>query len=186
MVIEMNTDNNPEDPHGFDPEMVQIEQDLLEFLVDGMVNTSGRDEILSRVMVFFFTRKELTQQELQRLTKYSAGTISKIVRQLMEMKIIHKDFIPKTHQHIYKMDELPYGSPAYIMGTGKMMGRMREELQNMQLVLDTHKEEMKDLAGFTKVYSTMDELNRLMTGIPRFMKILETELEEYMKNYIDS
>jgi len=176
----MTQNNNKQDPHGFDPEIVQIERDLMNFLVDGMVNVSGRDPILSTVMAIFYTRKELTQQDLQILTKFSAGTISKTVRQLIDMKTITKDIIPGTHKHIYKMEKLPYGSPSYIMSTGQMIGGMTDDLKNMKEVLDKHKEDMKVIEGFEKVYSIVSQLNGVLTSVPKFMKILEKELEEYM------
>ena len=177
----MNSNSKNQDPHGFDQEIVQIEQDLLDFLIDGMVNISGRDPILSTVMAIFYTRKELTQKELQILTKYSAGTISKTVRQLIDMKTITKDIIPGTHKHIYKMEKLPYGSPSYIMNAGQMMSGMTDELKNMKETLDKYKEEMKDLEGFGKVYSIVSQINMVLTTVPKFMKILEKELAEYIE-----
>jgi hypothetical protein len=102
------------------------------------------------------------------------------------MKVIIEDFIPGTHQHIYIMEELPYGSPSYIMNTGKIMGGMIEELKNLQGILDKYKETMKDLEGFNRVYSIITQLNGIMTRIPQFMKILGSELEDYMKKYITS
>jgi DNA-binding transcriptional regulator GbsR (MarR family) len=176
----MTSDTNQQDPHGFDPDIVHIERDLMDFLVDGMVNVSGRDPIVSKVMTVFYTRKELTQQDLQILTNYSAGTISKTVRQLIEMNIITKDIIPGTHKHIYKMEKLPYGSPSYIMSAGQMMEGMTDELKKMEEILEKYREEMKDLEGFDKVFSIISQLNGVMTRVPRFLKILEKELEEYL------
>ena len=182
MTSETNqTHTDQQDPHDFDPDIVQIERDLMDFLIDGMVNVSGRDPIVSRVMTVFYTRKELTQQDLQKLTNYSAGTISKTVRQLINMKIITKEILPGTHKHIYKMEKLPYGSPAYIMNAGQLMEGMTDDLKNMGEILEKYREEMKDLEGFNQVSSIISQLNRIMTSVPRFMKILETELEAYIK-----
>ena len=160
----MTTDTNRSkttkpDPHGFDTEIVEIEKELLDFLVDGMVNVSGRDSIVSRVMTVFYTRKELTQQDLQILTKFSAGTISKTVRQLIDMKTITKNIIPGTHKHIYRMDKLPYGSPSYIMSAGQMIEGMTGELKKMGEILETYREEMKDLEGFEPISSIISQLN---------------------------
>ena len=178
----MNLNTNYQDPHGFDQEIVKIERDLMDFLIDGMVNVSGRDPFLSTTMVIFYTRKELTQQDLQILTNYSAGTISKTVRQLIDMKIITKNIIPGTHKHIYKMEKLPYGSPSYIMNVGQMMSGITDEIKNMKESLDNYKDEMKDLERFTKVYSLVSQLNGVLSSVPKFMKILEDDLEGYLKN----
>jgi DNA-binding transcriptional regulator GbsR (MarR family) len=179
----MNSDIKYQDPQGFDPEIIQIERDLIDFLVDRMVNVSRRDPIVSKVMTIFYTRKELTQQELQILTNYSAGTISKTVRQLIDMKMITRNIIPGTHKHIYKMEKLPYGSPSYIMNAGQMMIGMTDEIKSMKEILDKNKEEMKDLEGFEKVYSIISQLSMILTTVPKFMKILENELDEYIKKF---
>lgn len=177
----MNSKIIQQDPHDFHPEIVQIEKDLLNFLEDGMVNVSGRDPIVSKVMSTFYTRKNLTQQDLQKLTKYSAGTISKTVRQLIDMKVIIKELIPGTHKHIYRMEKLPYGSPAYIFSSGQMIEGVSDELKEILNKLEENKENMDDLDGFDRVYSIASQLSTLMTSVPKFMAILEKELEEYMR-----
>jgi DNA-binding transcriptional regulator GbsR (MarR family) len=182
----MHSNLNNLDPQGFDKEIIELEKELLDFLVNMMINSSGRDPILSRVMTFFFTRKMLTQQDLQILTNFSAGTISKTVRQLKDMKIITQKMIPGTHKHIYIMEKLPYGSPSYLMNTEQMMGGKFDDLQKMKDTLDNYKEKMQELEGFDKVYSIISQLLGIMTTVPRFMKILEKELEEYMKEFKNS
>ena len=169
----MRSNPNNNDPQGFDKEIIEIEKEILDFLVNVMINASGRDPILSKVMTFFFTRKVLTQQDLQVLTNFSAGTISKTVRQLKDMKIITQEMIPGTHKHIYIMEKLPYGSPSYIMNTEQMMGGMFDDLQKMKNTLDSYKEKMQELEGFDKVYSIISQLLGIMTTVPQFMKILE-------------
>ena len=178
----MNQDNY-QDPHGFDDQIIEIEKDLLDFFVNTMVEVSGRDPILSKVMTLFFTRKSLTQGELQVLTEFSAGTISKTVRRLKDMKIITQDMIPGTHKHIYKMEKLPYASPSYIMNAEKLMGGIVDELKEMKRILDKCKEEMKDIDGFDHVYSIITQFIGIMTTVPQFIGILEKELEEYMEKY---
>jgi len=96
------------------------------------------------------------------------------------MKVITKEIIPGTHKHIYKMEKLPYGSPSYIINAGQMIGGMTDELKNMMKILDKYKEEMKDLEGFEKIYSIVSQLNGVLTRVPKFMKILENELEVYI------
>lgn len=102
------------------------------------------------------------------------------------MKIITQKMIPGTHKHIYIMEKLPYGSPSYLMNTEQMMGGMFDDLQEMKKKLDNNKEKMQELKGFDKVYSIISQLIGIMTTVPRFMKILEKELEEYMKKFSNS
>lgn len=51
----------------------------------------------------------------------------------------------------------------------------------MMEFLDNYTGDMKDLEGFDKVFSIISQINGIMKTVPHFMKILEKELEEYIK-----
>ena len=133
------------DPHGFDPEIREIEKEIVEFFATKGSEFTGRHPIVATVMTYFYIRKELTQHDLQVLTGYSAGTISKSVRQLVKMNIIIKETIPGTHTHIYKMENLPFISPRYFLRTENVMDKKIAELKEMKNTLDEHSDKMKKL-----------------------------------------
>jgi len=81
----MNKDKNSQDPNGFAPEIVAIEQEIVEFFAAKSAEYTGRNPIIAKVMTYFCARRKLTQHDLQILTGYSAGTISKSVHQLLEI-----------------------------------------------------------------------------------------------------
>lgn len=169
--------------HNFPTEILKIEEDLLNFLVDSMINYSGRDPILSKTMVYFFTRNALTQKELQILTGFSAGTISKTIHQLMEMNLVQKEFIEKTHKHIYAMDELPYANPSYLLNVESLMGGISVKLENIKKKLDKIREFKDELDGFEKVDSISTQIMTVIKMVPQFVEILKIELEDYLKQY---
>jgi len=169
------------DPHGFDPEIREIERQIVEFFSAKSSVFTGRHPIVSTVMTYFYTRKILTQRDLQILTGFSAGTISKSVRQLLEMNVIIKETIPGTHKHIYKMEKLPFISPRYFLRTESLMEEKIRELKEMKKTLDDNSEEMKNFKAYQQIYATVTQLLNLLPSISVFMEKLEEELKKQKK-----
>ena len=174
----MTTKNKLQDPHGFDPEIREIEQEIIEFFATKSVEFTGRHPIISRVMTYFYIRKNLTQKDLQILTGFSAGTISKAVRKLIEMNMITKETIKGTHKHIYKMEQLPVISPRYFLRTESLMEEKIRELEKMKKTLDANAEEIKNFETYQKSYATVTQLLKLLPSISVFIEKIEKELEK--------
>ncbi len=177
----MASNKTPQDPHGFDPEIRQIEQQIVEFFAEKSPEFTGRHPIIATVMAYFDIRRSLTQQDLRKLTGFSAGTISKSVRQLVDMNVVTKETIPGTHKHVYRMEKLPFTSARYFGGTGKLLEEMEKELKEMKETLDTHAEEMKDLEGYRKIYTTITQLLELISTAPLFMALIDEEIGKFTK-----
>jgi DNA-binding transcriptional regulator GbsR (MarR family) len=178
----MNSDNILQDTPKFDPEIRAIEKEIVKFFATKASEFTGRHPITSKVMTYFYIRKMLTQRDLQILTGFSAGTISKAVRQLLKMNIITKETIPNTHKHIYKMEKLPFISPRYFLMTESVMDDRIEELEEMKKTLDDHREEMKTFETYHKSYEIVTQLLRLLPTISIFLENIEEELEERKTN----
>jgi len=118
---------------------------------------------------------------LQKLTGFSAGTISKSVRQLVDMNVITKETIPSTHKHIYKMEKLPFTSARYFLRTEKLLEEMEKELKEMKDTLDTHADKMKDLKGYQKIYTIITQLLELISTTPMFMTLIDEEIGKLIK-----
>jgi DNA-binding transcriptional regulator GbsR (MarR family) len=174
----MSADKKLKDTLKFDPEIRVIEKELVEFFAAKASEFTGRHPITSKVMTYFYVRKELTQNDLQVLTGFSAGTISKAVRKLLQMNIITKEVIPGTHKHIYRMEKLPFVSPRYFLMTESFMDDIIRELENMKKTLDENKEEMKKLESYHKSYETVTQLLRLLPTIHVFLETIEEELKK--------
>lgn len=177
----MTVEKNLQDPHGFDPDIREIEREIVEFFAAKSSEFTGRHPIVSTVMTYFYTRKNLTQRDLQILTGFSAGTISKAVRQLLEMNVITKETIPGTHKHIYKMEKLPFISPRYFLRTESLMEEKIRELEEIQKTLDDNAEEMKNCEAHQQIYATVTQLLNLLPSISVFMEKLEEELKKTTK-----
>jgi DNA-binding transcriptional regulator GbsR (MarR family) len=174
----MKSSNRLQDTPNFDPEIRAIEQEIVEFFATKGSQFTGRHLITSKVMIYFYVRKKLTQLDLQILTGFSAGTISKTVRQLLKMNIIAKETIPGTHKHIYTMEKLPFISPRYFLLTESLMGDKIRELEEMKKTLDENREEMKKFETYHKSYETVTQLLKLLPTIHNFLENIEEELKK--------
>lgn len=172
----MTSNKASQDPHGFDPEIRQIEQEIVEFFAEKDPEYTGRHPIIATIMAYFYTRRNLTQRDLQNLTGFSAGTISKSVRHLVDMNLITKEIIPGTHTHIYKMEKFPFSSPRVFLRTGKLIEELEKDLKEMKGTLDAHAREMKRLNGYQRIYTIITQLLGLISGVPMFMALIEEEL----------
>ena len=170
-----------QDPHGFDPEIRQIEQEIVEFFAETDPEFSGRHPIIVTVMAYFFIRKNLTQRDLQNLTGFSAGTISKSVRQLVDINIITKEVIPGTHEHIYKMEELPFMSARIFLRTTKLLEELQEELKKTKDTLDTHAKEMQNLNGYQRIYTITTQLMKIISPSQMMVTFIEKALKKLTK-----
>jgi DNA-binding transcriptional regulator GbsR (MarR family) len=166
---------------GFEPEIRRIEQEIIRFFAEKTPEYTGRHPIISAVMAYFYIHRNLTQRDLQKLTGFSAGAISKAVRQLVDMNVITREMIPGTHTHIYKMETLPFRSPSYFLQTEKTLEKLHKELKEMKDILDAHGDEMRDLEGYQRVYVIITQLLELISSVPRFMALIEEELDKFIE-----
>ena len=170
-----------QDPHGFDPEIREIEQEVVEFFAEKSLEFIGRHPIIATVLTYFDVRRRLTQQDLQDLTGFSAGTISRSVRQLVDMNVITRETIPGTHKHIYIMEKLPFTSARYLFRAERLFEEMEKELKEMKDMLDTHAEEMKDLKVYQKIYTTITKLLEVISTMPTFIALIDEEIGKFTK-----
>jgi DNA-binding transcriptional regulator GbsR (MarR family) len=165
----------------FDPEVRRIEQEIVGFFAEKASEYTGRHPIVSSVMAYFYIRRSLTQWDLKNLTGFSAGAISKAVRQLVDINMITREVIPGTHMHIYRMETLPFRSPSYFLQTENTLEKRHKELKKMKETLDTYSEEMRRLEGYQRVYGVVTQLLGLISRVPRFMALIEEELNAFLK-----
>ena len=72
----------------------------------------------SMIYAYFYTRRQLTQKQLQELTSLSAGSISETVNQLLLMNMIEAHKQPGTKEKIY---EIKGFGPEFVESASKMI-----------------------------------------------------------------
>ncbi len=165
----------------FDPEIRRIEQEIVDFFAEKASEHTGRHPIVSMVMAYFYIRRSLTQRDLRSLTGFSAGAISKAVRQLVDINMITREMIPGTHTHRYKMEMLPFRSPSYFLQTEKTLEIAHKELVELKKSLDAYGDVMRDVEVYQKVYAVVAHLLEQISKVPLFMTLIEEELEKFVK-----
>ena len=151
------------------------------FFAEKASEYTGRHPIVSTVMAYFYIRRSLTQRDLKNLTGFSAGAISKAVRQLVDINMITREVIPGTHMHIYRMKTLPFRSPSYFLQTEITLEKRHKELKEMKETLDAYGDKMRCLDSYQRIYGVVTQLLGLISGVPRFMALIEEELNAFLK-----
>jgi hypothetical protein len=150
------------------------------FFAEKLLNT-GRHSKAFVVMSYFHIRRSLTRRDLRKLTSFSAGAISKAVRQLVDMNVITREVILGTQTHIYKMETLPFRSPSYFLQTEQILEKLPKELNEIKGKLGAHGGEMWDQEGHQKAYVFVTYLLELISSVPRFMALIEEELDKFIQ-----
>ncbi len=161
----------------FNPEIREIEKEIVDFFADKGAEFVGRHPHVSAVMVYFYIRKKLTQKDLRALTALSAGSISKAVRQLVKMNMVSQETIPGTHTKIYCMENLPFVSPRFFFATGKFIGKVEKKLKDMKTTLENNSKEMKVIEGYDRIYNTITQILNLLPLTEAFLAKLEEQIK---------
>jgi DNA-binding transcriptional regulator GbsR (MarR family) len=100
MIDRKNNGNILVENHIFEGKIKEFEDILIEFVMD-----SGRaksvDLNVQLILGYIGIHKSLTQKQLKDLTKLSAGTISKKLRDILALGIVRKEKIPKSNEFLY-------------------------------------------------------------------------------------
>jgi len=91
--------------------------------------------------------------------------------------MVTKEVIPGTHEHIYKMEELPFMSARIFLRTIKLLEELEEELKKTKDTLDTHAEEMQNLNGYQRIYTITTQLLRIIPPSQMIVTLIEKELK---------
>ena len=151
----MNTKNARDDLKGFDPEIRQIEKDIVTFFKEKGAEYGGKDPMFMAILAYFYVREKLTQQDLQDLSGFSAGTVSKILRQLAQINLINKRTIPGTHKQLYTMEQPSVVLSQFYLPARRILLKSEEELKQMKADLIAHAPEMRNIKGYSEVLSTI-------------------------------
>ena len=172
------------DPHSFDPEIREIEREIYDFFVNGLVTYSGRDLVFAKIIPYFFTRQTITQSELRKLTGLSAGAVSETLSKFLDMKIISKSSIGGKYH--YTMDGISFGKSEYVANIEDNYGSIINELLQIGEEINQDEENLKHLDGFaeakTLTFQLLAILERVIPSLIAFEQALSQQLINARKN----
>ena len=163
----------------FDPEIRQMEKDIVTFFKEKGAEFGGKDPIFMTILAYFYIREKLTQQDLRDLTGFSAGTVSKVIRQLVQFNLITKGTIPGTHKHLYTMEQLPVAFSQFYLPASRILSKSENELKQMKGELIGHAQEMQNIKGFNEVLAAV---TLLLQSVPLALAIFAEIINEAEKH----
>ncbi|MFW9988793.1 MAG: hypothetical protein ACFFC3_09075 [Candidatus Odinarchaeota archaeon] len=149
----------------FDPEIKQIEDDLLEFFMYESAY-STLSEFTLMIYTLFLTRKVLTQERIRELTGLSLGKVSQVVNALIKSGLIkkvdkdlHQDIIPEEikRQTIYSMLSIKEAFFTSGIISLEEMLKWEDKFQQIKSELTNNKKSLEKLRGYTQVLNYIDK-----------------------------
>jgi len=163
----------------FDPEIRRMEKDIVTFFREKGAEFGGKDPIFMTILAYFYIREKLTQQDLRDLTGFSAGTVSKVIRQLLQFNLITKATIPGTHKHLYAMEQLPVAFSQFYLPASRVLSKSENELKQMKEELTVHAQEMQSIKGFNEVLAAV---SLMLRSVPLALAIFAGIIKEAEKH----
>ncbi|MCW4052302.1 MAG: MarR family transcriptional regulator [Candidatus Bathyarchaeota archaeon] len=165
---------------GFDPEIRQIEKDVVTFFKEKGAEFGGKDPMFMTILAYFYIREKLTQQDLQDLSGFSAGTVSKVLRQLVQINLITKQTIPGTHKHLYTMEQPTVVFSQFYLPARRILLKSEGELKQMKTDLVAHAPEMRSIKGFSEVLAMV---TLMLLSVPFALTLITEMIEETKKTH---
>ncbi|MFX1568248.1 MAG: hypothetical protein ACFFCV_07760 [Promethearchaeota archaeon] len=150
----------------FSDNILKIEKHMVEFLSTSPLLYT-KDPFLNQIRALFYTRKDLTQRELQKLTQLSTGKISQVLKTLRKWGLIEKTSVSSTGEYTYSMNSIERANKNYFNKIIDEMTQNKKPLEEVKEFLDNEGKNLKNLRGY-------DKLSYL---VPLFLKAIEINIE---------
>lgn len=160
----------------FDPEVYLVEDDMLNQLATSPM-FSSRDPMFIRILVYFITRKLLTQKTLQKITGLSAGKISEEVNLLLENGLIEKSDISPKGKITYCAESAGIILLKFSRTVIDRMAKWDDELQKIRLELEENRFALEKLNGYTRIYKIYEFLLDSISKYKKFIDLVDKVLE---------
>jgi len=168
----------------FDPEIRRIEKEIVTFFKEKGAEFWGKDPMFMTVLAYFYVREKLTQQDLRDLSGFSAGTVSKILRQLVEINVITKEIIPGTHKHLYTIDQPTGIFSQFFLPAREILSKCEDELKQTKAHLMAHASEMQRTRSFSEMLAAVTLIQRSVHLVSTLIAEMKKEAEKHAKNQI--
>lgn len=152
----------------FSPIIEKMEAEIIDKLMRSPLFSEQRD-ITSLILCYFFTRKYLTQQNLQELTGFSAGMISKELNKLIKrgaVKIYAKTSMGAIK---YSMDSIQASFITIIINSMESRLRWEELFIKIKTELQEGKKALGKQNGYAQIKKVIDFY---LSSMPFYKKLL--------------
>ncbi|MFX1450338.1 MAG: hypothetical protein ACFFCM_05825 [Promethearchaeota archaeon] len=150
----------------FSINILKIEREMAEFLSNSPLLYT-KDPFLNQIRALFYTRKDLTQRELQKLTQLSTGKISQVLKTLRKWDLIEKTSVSSTGEYTYSMNSIERANKNYFNKIIEEMTQNKKPLEEIKEILENERKKLKNLRGY-------DKLSYL---VPLFLQAIKINIE---------
>lgn len=158
----------------FSPEIIKFEEEIINFLSESPLLFT-KDPFVNKIRAYFFTRKYLTQKEIQQLTHLSTGKISQVLKILRKWRIIEITSVSSTGEYKYSMESIEKACKNYFHGIIEEMTQNVKPLEEIVEFLENEGEKIKNLRGY----------DRVSYLVPLFIQAIQINIE-IMEEFKDS
>ncbi|MFX0003722.1 MAG: hypothetical protein ACFFAA_06020 [Promethearchaeota archaeon] len=155
----------------FSPKILKLEGEIIEFLSKSPLLFT-KDPFVNQIRARFFTRKQLTQKELQKLTQLSTGKISQVLKTLIKWRLIEKSSVSSTGEFTYSMDSIERSCRTYFHTIIEEMTQSIKPLEEIKEILEQEGDKIKNLRGYDKISYL----------VPLFLQAIKVNIE-IMKDF---
>jgi DNA-binding transcriptional regulator GbsR (MarR family) len=142
-----------------DEEIIEIENDIIDHLTSNQVLRQN-NEITAKILAYFYTRGILTQEDIQEKTKFSAGAVSKAIRELERFGYIKKE-IPRKRPYRYLMRSIPHAiASLFVLSLEKILTWI-PKLQKIKSEIENMKEVVSEPSSFEKIKTFVEAILKI-------------------------
>ncbi|MBN1801076.1 MAG: hypothetical protein JW891_06175 [Candidatus Lokiarchaeota archaeon] len=165
----------------FDPKIEEIEKEIVSLLLNSVISL-GRDQIASKILLYFLTRKNLTQKKIKQLTGFSSGKISQVVNRFVEMDLVHVIKKSSKGEIIYSIPSIELEMFTRGINLVKSNLKWEEELLEMRQDLENNKTELQKLNGYDMIRSNIQENLNRFGEYKKLLNIWEKLKKKHLEN----
>ena len=164
----------------FDPELIEIEEKIIQYLIDSTLFYST-SATFRRILGLFITRKTLTQEMIKKLTGLSAGKVSQELNNLCEKGFITGTQENKTSPIIYTMDSVDI---AFVNDAIRVLNTALDwepRLNQINEDLQKNRNKLEKLNGYEDITRFLNFMMPLMAYTKGAMEEIKQLREEFRK-----
>lgn len=156
----------PAPAYRFPPPIAEIERTIHAYFLAREYLGENRPATATRVLAFFYTRQELTQEDLRALTGLSAGKISEEVRNLQEAQVVTAERVPGDRAIHYRLQHLPRALTRFLLKTQEVFFAGADQLRAIARALEGDPA-LQSARGYAEIHGVVRGLLRFTAAFER-------------------
>ena len=161
--------------------IADTETEIIDFVLDCplFIIEESRYALL---MAYFFTRKQLTQNDLKKLTGLSAGMVSEGLNHFLQKGYIELLKITGVRKRFYMVPSIAFYSYLRFSQRFNSISMQYNQLKEIQDELEAKKEDLGDLNGFSAIQTRLKEFLEAKPLVDKLSVLFKDALDKFNSN----